>query len=714
VKICPACSREYSDEHDACRDDGVVLVRLDQGGNERAQDLIGKVVDGRYRIERIVGRGGMGTVYACRHVVVGKPFAMKVLRPGIERSEEILQRFIREAQAANAVQSRHICEMTDFGQLANGAFYVVMELLEGMSLTRALRESRLNRKNLKHIFIQIAETLNRAHKASIIHRDLKPDNVVLVTDEGDPNFVKLVDFGIAKMVQSKASNLTETGVILGTPYYMSPEQARGDELDHRSDIYALGVMMYRAFTGRLPFVADTAMGVLTRHLTEKPELPSRLTEIDPALERLILRCLEKKAIDRFQTMSDVADALRAVSDEVRRELLRATIDERSGAVPAVTAPPAAGAIPAIHSEEHPTPTRVATPMAKSLRRAHDDNRAQAASGPVPRSNPPPRPRSNPPPPLAPRPPGPAGTPRTPGPAGTPRTPVMPGMPVVPGPLPLPQVPASQRPLGPSAPPATDTGAHYARAKMTHPTPEHGLMTPAPMTTAGGTSGPAGGNWSSGTHPVPSGVHRVHEPIVAPPGVPHPGFRGDTPHPAQAGTPQPVGAYPGMQRPGYPLPPQVPASFAPPPGDGLPPYLQGEAATNRGLSTRISVRPQRGSRRLAVVGGVLVGLIFALGALAIGLYAMRTSQANAGGGESETAKSASAASAPPPRVEPAVASDETSTPPAPSTAPKASASTSAEPSSRGGRGKRGQPPPPPEPGEDPPSKDPVDDVRNPFD
>lgn len=354
MKVCPACSREYPNEHTVCRDDGVALVHLDTGSTGRSQDLIGQIVDGRYRIERVVGRGGMGTVYACRHVVVGKSFAMKVLRSGIERSEEILQRFIREAQAANAVRSRHICEMSDFGQLPGGAFYVVMELLDGESLTRALREKRLDRAAIKHVFIQIAETLDRAHRAGIIHRDLKPDNVVLVEDEGDPHFVKLVDFGIAKMMQSKASNLTETGVILGTPYYMSPEQARGELLDHRSDIYALGVMMYRAFTGRLPFVADTAMGVLTRHLTEKPELPSRLAEMDTALERLILRCLEKKPIDRFQSMADVAHALRSVSDAPRRRAeANPTIDERTG-----------GLSSPIPRKRHPTPTEVATPLAR--------------------------------------------------------------------------------------------------------------------------------------------------------------------------------------------------------------------------------------------------------------------------------------------------------------------------------------------------------------
>ncbi len=359
MKICPACARECSDEHARCPDDGVVLVHLDTAPNARGEDLIGQVVDGRYRIERVVGRGGMGTVYACRHVVVGKAFAMKVLRPGIERSEEILQRFIREAQAANAVASRHICEMSDFGQLPNGAFYVVMELLEGMSLTRALREKRLDRPAIKRIFIQIADTLQQAHSAGIIHRDLKPDNVVLVHEGSEPFFVKLVDFGIAKMTQHQASSLTETGVILGTPYYMSPEQARGEPLDHRSDIYALGVMMYRAFTGRLPFVADTAMGVLTRHLTEKPELPSRLAEVDGAVERLILRCLEKKAIDRFQSMSDLAEALRSVPDHPKQRAGSATIDERSGGLrlPRLDTP---------SEESHPTPTRVTTPRGRAL------------------------------------------------------------------------------------------------------------------------------------------------------------------------------------------------------------------------------------------------------------------------------------------------------------------------------------------------------------
>ncbi|MEM9696822.1 MAG: serine/threonine-protein kinase, partial [Myxococcota bacterium] len=357
--MCPVCSQEWGDDVEVCPNDGVALVQLETGNGAGGSGLVGQVVDGRYKIERIVGKGGMGTVYACRHVVVGKEFAIKVLRPGIERSEEVLQRFIREAQAANAIRSRHICEMTDFGQLKGhgGAFYVVMELLVGDSLTKRLRNEDLDRSGLLHIFEQVAQTLEKAHQAGILHRDLKPDNVVIVEDDGDPTFVKLVDFGIAKMMHAAAGELTETGVILGTPYYMSPEQARGEELDARTDIYSLGVMLYRAFTGRLPFVADTAMGVLTRHITEKPQTPSKLVEIDRPLERLILRCMEKKPIDRFQTMTEVAEAIRSLPPfegsvaDTGSDDMRSTRDERTS-VPSESPTPAS--LPAASSDRLPT------------------------------------------------------------------------------------------------------------------------------------------------------------------------------------------------------------------------------------------------------------------------------------------------------------------------------------------------------------------------
>ena len=314
VKVCPVCSREFAPALTHCPEDGVALVALNTGAGARPEDLVGQIVEGRYKVERIVGKGGMGTVYAVRHIVVGKVAAMKVLKPGVERSEGVLQRFVREAQTANLVKSRHIVEITDFGQLANGLFYVVMELLEGQDLTHAMKGGKLARAELVHIFVQVAEALALAHDKGIVHRDLKPDNVFLVNESGDALFVKLLDFGIAKVMQgdSVAAGLTETGVILGTPYYMSPEQARAEVVDHRSDIYALGVMMYRAFTGRLPFVADSTMGVLTRHLTEIPELPSRLSNVDPTTERMIMRCMEKRRDARFQSMREVVEALRSI------------------------------------------------------------------------------------------------------------------------------------------------------------------------------------------------------------------------------------------------------------------------------------------------------------------------------------------------------------------------------------------------------------------
>lgn len=279
----------------------------------RPEAMIGQVVDGRYRIERLIGRGGMGYVFACRHVVVGKPAAMKVLRLGPNQSDGVLARFVREAQTANAIRSRHIVEMSDFGQMEDGFFYVVMELLEGMSLTRAMREGRLSKADYLRVFLQMADALHLVHSQGIVHRDLKPDNVFLVHENGDPLFVKLLDFGIAKVVHAQNAGLTETGVVLGTPYYMSPEQARGDKVDHRADIYSFGVMMYRAFTGKLPFVAESMVGVLTRHVMEPPEPPSHFADVDAFTEQVILRCLAKSPAARFQTMAEVAAELRAIA-----------------------------------------------------------------------------------------------------------------------------------------------------------------------------------------------------------------------------------------------------------------------------------------------------------------------------------------------------------------------------------------------------------------
>jgi len=305
--VCPVCGRPGAVAEVRCPHDGASLVVLEGSLEARETDLLGQVVDGRYRVESVIGRGGMGVVFAARHIVVGRRVALKVLKPSLEHSEDTLARFVREAQAANAVRSPYILRADDFGQLGSGAFYVVMDLLEGSPLGDALRERRLHQDSLLDVFTQVAEGLGAAHAAGIVHRDLKPDNVFLVESAAGPQ-VRILDFGVAKLMHQGTQGLTETGVILGTPHYMSPEQARGYAIDHRSDIYALGVVMFQAFTGRLPFISDSAVGVLTAHAVEEPPRPS-LSGVDVALEAIILRCMQKRPDDRFATMFEVSAAL---------------------------------------------------------------------------------------------------------------------------------------------------------------------------------------------------------------------------------------------------------------------------------------------------------------------------------------------------------------------------------------------------------------------
>jgi serine/threonine protein kinase len=248
-----------------------------------------------------------------------------------------------------------------------------MELLEGQDLAHAMRAG-LGRRELVHVFVQVAETLQLAHDRGIVHRDLKPDNVFLVHDAGDPLFVKLLDFGIAKILHGEGSGgLTETGVILGTPYYMSPEQARAEAVDHRSDVYALGVMMYRAFAGRLPFVADSTMGVLTRHITEAPQPPSQISDVDPVTERMILRCLAKKPAHRYQSMREVAEALRLVP-------LQPYPQVASGPYPSVRAQAPPAPVQAQSSAYAPSGSPTATVNESTARGVSTTNHATAARG----------------------------------------------------------------------------------------------------------------------------------------------------------------------------------------------------------------------------------------------------------------------------------------------------------------------------------------------
>jgi len=274
--------------------------------------LVGRVLDGRYRIEGVLGEGGMGLVYRAKHAVLGKPLALKVLRSEVSKDAEVMQRFQQEAQSASAIGNQHIIDISDFGSLPDGATYFVMEFLDGTSLTSAIEQAgRMQPERVVHVARQLCEALGAAHERSIVHRDLKPDNIYLVKRGSDPDFVKVLDFGIAK-VGGASSKLTRAGQVFGTPHYMSPEQCAGTNVDHRTDIYAVGVILYEMSCGRVPFDADNLMGILTKHMYEQPVPPHQLpppVDVPPGLEAVILRCLSKSIDTRYQTMAELREDL---------------------------------------------------------------------------------------------------------------------------------------------------------------------------------------------------------------------------------------------------------------------------------------------------------------------------------------------------------------------------------------------------------------------
>ena len=276
--------------------------------------LIGQVLDGRYRIESVLGEGGMGLVYKAVHVALKKPLAIKVLRPEVSKNEQIVARFRQEAQSASAIGNQHIIDISDFGELQDGSTYFVMEFLTGRSLTKAVEEGRFSPQRVIHVAKQLCRALGAAHEIGVVHRDMKPDNVQLIERGADKDFVKVLDFGIAK-VGGGTSKLTQAGQVFGTPHYMSPEQCAGTTVDHRTDIYAVGVMLYEMATSQVPFDADNLMGILTKHLYEKPIPPHELpppVDVPPALEAVIMKCLEKKAEVRYQNMGELLADLEAL------------------------------------------------------------------------------------------------------------------------------------------------------------------------------------------------------------------------------------------------------------------------------------------------------------------------------------------------------------------------------------------------------------------
>jgi eukaryotic-like serine/threonine-protein kinase len=297
--------------------------------------LIGQVLDGRYKIEKVLGEGGMGIVYKAVHTSLGKPLAIKVLRPEVSKNEEIVMRFKQEAQSASQIGNPHIIDISDFGTLADGSTYFAMEFLGGRSLTAALTETRFTTERTIHVIKQLANALGAAHEIGIVHRDMKPDNVQLLDRGSHKDFVKVLDFGIAK-VGGSTSKLTQAGQVFGTPHYMSPEQCAGTNVDHRTDIYAVGVILYELATGSVPFDADNLMGILTKHLYETPIAPHELAppvDVPPALEAVILKCLQKKPEHRYQSMAELASDLSAIEQGLTPRAVIDKVQQRSTSGP---------------------------------------------------------------------------------------------------------------------------------------------------------------------------------------------------------------------------------------------------------------------------------------------------------------------------------------------------------------------------------------------
>lgn len=281
---------------------------------------IGQILSGRYELLELLGQGGMGSVYKARHQMMERIVAIKMLLPDLVEDPEMHDRFLREAKSSGKILHPNVIELLDFGEGADGEAYIVMEFLAGKSLDDILRaEGALEPKRAALIFQQICDGVSAAHAKGLIHRDLKPSNIMLVEQEGISDFVKVVDFGLAKACDpsEESQKLTRTGEVFGSPIYMSPEQCMGQRLDPRSDIYALGVLMYECLTGQVPFLGSTLAETIARHLQDIPrpfaEIRPDLQDIPAALEAVVMRSLAKERDDRQESLyalrEEIIDAM---------------------------------------------------------------------------------------------------------------------------------------------------------------------------------------------------------------------------------------------------------------------------------------------------------------------------------------------------------------------------------------------------------------------
>jgi serine/threonine protein kinase len=320
MRQCPTCGTKYwGDSERVCPNDGATLQDV-VIANDRTR-LLGAVIHGRYLVDGVLGDGGMGVVYRARGVADGRPYAVKVLRAEFTNEQDLVARFEVEARAVAAVQHPNIVQVFEFGALEDGSRFFVMELLEGKPLSLIMHEAGRVPEGQRRpidaglavkIARQICAGLGAAHAVGIVHRDMKPDNVHVIQRGEDRDFVKILDFGIAKVAGSQAAK-TRTGSVFGTPQYMSPEQASGErDIDARTDIYATGILLYEMVTGRLPFDSENLMAILAAHMYQPPVRPRTIPlvkQVSPALEAVLLKALAKDRFLRYQSMEAFGEDL---------------------------------------------------------------------------------------------------------------------------------------------------------------------------------------------------------------------------------------------------------------------------------------------------------------------------------------------------------------------------------------------------------------------
>jgi serine/threonine protein kinase len=361
-RFCTGCGRSL-DSPRSSSDNSVTapavtsVERIDQAKQNRAGDpLIGHLLDGKYQLVSRLGQGGMGTVYRARRIHIGDEVAVKVLHTRYVAEEEAIERFRREARAAAQLRHPNVVVIYDYGEAPDAGVlgYIVMELVEGKPLGDILeQEGRLKPDRAIALMRQICAGVGAAHKRNIVHRDLKPDNIVVLPADGhDDETLKVVDFGLAKLRDQlglDAKSLTQTGMIIGTPNYMSPEQCRGDELDSRADVYSLGAILFEMLAGEKPFSAPSAAAVIVKHLMDPPPALPNENELPPALTAVCRRALSKNSSDR-----------QADASELSREIGEAAIQPTHRIIfpppPKLTAPQPESSNTKITGEPNPLPT----------------------------------------------------------------------------------------------------------------------------------------------------------------------------------------------------------------------------------------------------------------------------------------------------------------------------------------------------------------------